>query len=112
MWKAPVTAAARTIARDVTVVVPSMGGPVLRGCLESIANGTLWPACLVVVNQAGHMKTADWISELHERGMVVVHARMNQAGIAAATNRGLEHVRTRYVAVRSEEHTSELQSRP
>ena len=46
-------ASPRPMAREITVVVPTMGGPFLQGCLESIAGGTVWPARLVVVDQSG-----------------------------------------------------------
>jgi GT2 family glycosyltransferase len=93
----PVTPGA--IARDVTVIVPTMGGPVLQGCLESIAGGTTWPARLVVVDQGGVGATAAWIATLRERGIDVLLVLSGQTGIAAATNRGLELVRTVYAAV-------------
>jgi len=93
------TAAARATAHDVTVVVPTMGGPLLHGCLESIAAGTVWPCRLVVVDQSEGSAAAGWVAALGDRGMDVVHVPANQAGISAATNRGLERVHTRYAAV-------------
>ena len=87
------------VAGEVTVIVPTTGGTVLQGCLGSIANGTVWPACIVVVDQGSRPIPTEWVAALQDKGLVVEHVRMNQAGIAAATNRGFEQVRTRYVAV-------------
>ena len=87
------------VATDVSVVVPTTGGPVLQGCLESIAAGTLWPARLIVVDQSGGPEAAAWIVALRDRGIDVMHVLAPQAGISAATNRGLEQVRTVYAAV-------------
>jgi len=94
-----VTAVQRAIASDVTVIVPTMGGPVLQGCLESIVSGTVWPARLVVIDQGRDDAAADWVDALRKQGMAVSHVPAKHAGISAATNRGLEHVRTRYAAV-------------
>lgn len=93
------TAVQRAIASDVTVIVPTMGGPVLQGCLESIVSGTVWPARLVVIDQGRDDAAADWVDALRKQGMAVLHVPAKHAGISAATNRGLEHVRTRYAAV-------------
>jgi GT2 family glycosyltransferase len=94
-----VTAAPGPIARDVTVIVPTMAGPVLHGCLDSIAAGTVWPARLVVVDQGGGGAAAAWVAALRERRMDVLHVLSDQTGISAATNRGLEQVLTPYAAV-------------
>jgi GT2 family glycosyltransferase len=89
----------RPVADDVTVIVPTMGGPVLQGCLESIVSGTVWPARLVVIDQGGGNATADWAAAVTKQGMGVLLVPANPAGISAATNRGLQHVRTRYAAI-------------
>jgi len=83
----------------VTVIVPTLGGSVLPGCLESIVSGTVWPARLVVIDQGRGTETADWIAAVRAQGMDVLLERANPAGISAATNRGLQNVRTLYAAV-------------
>src|SRR5262245_45086516 len=93
------TAVQRAIADDVTIIVPTLGGPVLQGCLESIMNGTVWPARLVVIDQGGGTAAADWVGAMRTQGMDVLLEPTNRAGISAATNRGLARVRTRYAAV-------------
>ena len=71
----------------------------MQGCLESIVSGTVWPARLVVIDQGRDDAAADWVDALRKQGMAVLHVPAKHAGISAATNRGLEHVRTRYAAV-------------
>ena len=93
------TAFLRAIERDVTVIVPTIGGPVLQGCLESIADGTVWPIRLVVVDQSEGGAAAGWVASLRDRGMDALHVPADPVGISAATNRGLERVRTPYAAV-------------
>jgi GT2 family glycosyltransferase len=87
------------VCRDLTVVIPTTGGAVLEGCLSSIAAGSTWPQELVVVDQGRRPEVAAWVAELRARGLDARHLPSGQRGIAAATNRGLEQVRTRFVAV-------------
>jgi GT2 family glycosyltransferase len=89
----------RPLAHDVTVVVPTLGDAVLQGCLDSIANGTCWPAQLIVVDQGKTADTGNWTTRIETLGLRVVHLRTTSAGISAATNLGLQHVRTAYAAV-------------
>jgi GT2 family glycosyltransferase len=89
----------RPVCRDLTVVIPTTGGAVLHGCLSSIAAGTTWPQELVVVDQGQRDEVAAWVAELRGGGLNARHLPSSQRGIAAATNRGLEQVRTGFVAV-------------
>ena len=92
-------ASSRPVRSDITVVIPTMGGYFLEGCLESIGAGTLWPARLVIVDQSGTEVVAQWIATLEKQGLHVLHIASPPVGISAATNRGLEHVRTTFAAV-------------
>ena len=88
----------RPVASDVSVVIPTLGRELLEGCLESIAAGTAWPAEVIVVDQGSSSSVASWIDRLTRPGLVITHVRSSDRGIAAGTNRGLERVRTRFVA--------------
>jgi GT2 family glycosyltransferase len=88
----------RDVATDVSVVIPTVGRGLLEDCLGSIANGTAWPAEVIVVDQGATSMVGLWIDRLARRGLVLTHIRSNESGIAAATNRGLERVRTPFVA--------------
>jgi GT2 family glycosyltransferase len=88
----------RPSSREVSVVVPTTGGSVLRGCLESIRAGSRWPARVVIVDQGpGAADTS--IAAMRHDGLDVVHVRAQPMGISAATNLGLRHVETTYGAV-------------
>jgi len=88
----------RSVADDVTVVVPTVGRALLEGCLDSIAVGTVWPAEVVVVDQSRTDLIVPWIARLRSAGLSITHVRSDESGIAAATNRGFERVRTPLVA--------------
>jgi GT2 family glycosyltransferase len=81
------------------VVIPTLGRPLLEGCLESIVAGATWPADLIVVDQGASPAVAGWVERLRVKGLNARHVPSNQTGIAAGTNRGLRLVRTRFVAV-------------
>ncbi len=87
-----------TVAEKVSVVIPTVGRDLLRGCLESIASGTAWPAELIVVDQGNDVRVRAWLENIERLGMNVRHVVSSQTGIAAATNQGLELVTTAYVA--------------
>jgi GT2 family glycosyltransferase len=80
------------------VVIPTVGRPLLEGCLESIAAGDAWPAELIVVDQ-GASAAAGLVERLRARGLNATHVPSGGTGIAAGTNQGLRLVRTRFVVV-------------
>ncbi len=86
-------------AEDITLVIPTIGRDLLAGCLEAILAGSVWPAELIVVDQSTNSQVDSWIETARAAGLRVEHVRSRQRGIAAATNRGLERVRTPFVAV-------------
>jgi GT2 family glycosyltransferase len=88
----------RAIWKDLTVVIPTVGRSLLTGCLRSIADGTHWPAEVIVVDQGRDAATMAAIEDVIADGVPVTHVRSTQTGIAAGTNRGLERVRTAFVA--------------
>ncbi len=89
----------RPLASDLTIAIPTLGRPLLRDCLASIADGTVWPAELLVVDQGRSAAVAGWIDELRRQGLAARHLPSAQTGIAAGTNRALEQITTRYAAV-------------
>jgi GT2 family glycosyltransferase len=83
---------------DLTVVIPTIGRPLIARCLRSIVDGEMWPAEIVVVDQGSDRTTSDAVARAAAGGLRVTLVRSEQRGIAAGTNRGIERVGTRYVA--------------
>jgi len=94
-----VTLSSVAVLSDVTVVIPTVGRPMLEGCLEAIVSGDAWPARLIVVDQSNSPEVARLIAQVRSTGLNAEHQPSSGRGTAAATNRGIEQVRTRYVAV-------------
>jgi GT2 family glycosyltransferase len=86
------------IARDLTVVIPTLGRPLIKRCLESIAANRMHPHRVLVVNQGEEEPVQAWIDEITPVGLDIQQVVLGVRGIAAATNEGLRSVDTRYVA--------------
>jgi GT2 family glycosyltransferase len=84
---------------DVTVVIPTLGRPILEECLYWIVTGSAWPGGLIVVDQSSSQQVAGWIECLQRVGINAEHVPSDQRGRAAGLNVGLDRVQTRFVAV-------------
>jgi GT2 family glycosyltransferase len=87
------------VLEDVTVVIPTLGRPILEACLRWLADGSHWPACVTVVDQGRLPVVASWLEKLEEAGLNTRYVPSAQRGRAASINRGLEHVATRFLAI-------------
>lgn len=87
------------VLEDISVVIPTLGRDTLRECLGRIVGGEAWPARVVLVDQGETDTVAAWVDEAARRGLGIDHHRAPRRGRAAAVNRGIERVRTRFVAI-------------
>jgi GT2 family glycosyltransferase len=90
---------ARPVLHDISVIVPTLGRPVLERCLGSIAAGSRWPARLILLDQGSNPDVAIWVERARADGLVVDHALAARHGVAAAHNRAVERVTTPLFAV-------------
>lgn len=84
---------------QMSVVIPTLGRPILETCLSWLAEGSHWPGCLIVVDQGRNRDVAAWLGCLEAAGMGTLYVPSGQRGRAAGINRGLERVTTRFVAI-------------
>ena len=82
----------RQILDGLTVVVPTLGRPVLERCLQALANGP--PARLVVVDQGEPGRIDPWLDRLD--GWTIERLRVAPQGAAAARNLGIAAVEGRW----------------
>jgi GT2 family glycosyltransferase len=87
------------VIEDLSVVIPTLGRPILEESLQAIEAGRKWPACIVVVDQGQRSEVARWLAELSERGVRTLYVASSQRGRALGVNRGIERVQTRFVAI-------------
>jgi GT2 family glycosyltransferase len=89
----------RPVLDDLTVVIPTIGRAILERCLHEIAISTAWPAGIIVVDQSSSPTVATWLEQLRAFGLTAEYVPSYQRGKASALNRGIERVKTRFVAV-------------
>ena len=89
---------ARPFADDLTVIVPTVGRPILEKCLRSISDGRVLPAHVIVVDQGEIGAVEDWLECLENAGIDVLRLPSTERSPASARNRGIERVETAYVA--------------
>lgn len=89
----------KSVMEDVSIVIPTLGRPILEQCLYWILRGSTWPACLIVVEQGSNTDVAGWLERVRQIGIPVKHILSTQRGRSAGINRGLEQTETRFVAI-------------
>jgi GT2 family glycosyltransferase len=91
--------AARPIASELTLVIPTLGRPILAECLAALLEGTMWPAAVIVVDQGASTQIAGWLDDLRDLGIRARHEPCAGRGRALGLNAGLRLVRTRFVVI-------------
>ena len=87
------------IDQDVTVVIPTLGRPIIDRCLKSIAAGELWPREIIVIDQGNSQEVLESLQTLQRSGLSCRHVVMQGTGRAAGLNHGLTMVTTRFILV-------------
>lgn len=86
------------VLSDVTVIIPTLGRPILEDCLRAIARGTVLPRLAVVVDQGENPAVADWLRGAKAAGLETVHIRSPDRSAASARNCAIALVTTDFVA--------------
>ena len=89
----------RPMARDLTLVIPTLGRPVLADCLGAVLEGSAWPVAVIVVDQGPSEQIAGWLDQLRGLGIDARHERCAGRGRALGLNAGLRLVATRFVVI-------------
>ena len=89
----------KPLLNDISLVIPTLGRPILEQCLYCILKGSAWPGCLIVVEQGNNPELVDCLKHAQELGIRVKHILSAQRGRSAGINRGLERVETEFVAI-------------
>jgi GT2 family glycosyltransferase len=89
----------RPVQDDVTVLVPTLGRPTLAPCLEAMLRGTVWPRCVIVVDQGRSPDVEALLAAVRDRGLDARWIPSGRSGRSAGLNDGLAHATTRFVAI-------------
>jgi GT2 family glycosyltransferase len=91
--------APRPLAADVTLVIPTLGRPILADTLGALLEGTAWPGAVIVVDQGPSQAIAGWLADLRGLGIGARHERCTGRGRALGLNVGLRLVATPFVVI-------------
>jgi GT2 family glycosyltransferase len=89
----------KPVLQDMSIVIPTLGRPILEQSLFWILNGNAWPGCLILVEQGSNEQVTQWLKRVDQIGVRVKHIRSGQRGRSAGINRGLEQTDTPFVAI-------------
>jgi GT2 family glycosyltransferase len=89
----------RPILGNITIIIPTLGRPILESCFQSIVEGSSWPGNIIVVDQGSNPSVVSWLEKLESFGINSLHMLSSQRGRASAVNRGLEKLKTPFVAI-------------
>jgi GT2 family glycosyltransferase len=89
----------RPVADDISVVIPTLGRSILESCLRWLADGSVWPQRVILVDQGRNPVVATWLAQLDAVGLKTLYVPSSRRGRSAGINRGLEQVQSRFVAV-------------
>jgi GT2 family glycosyltransferase len=84
---------------DVTVVIPTLGRPILRQALDAIAAGNRLPSAVIVVDQGCSPDIDEMLREFQARGLDARWIPSAERGRARGVNRGLDAASTPFVAI-------------
>ncbi len=89
----------RAMDTEITVVIPTLGRPILKQSLAALVDCDPLPGRIIVVDQSSSPKIGDLLGPAAAIGIETTHLCSNERGRSAGLNRGLELVRSRFVAV-------------
>jgi GT2 family glycosyltransferase len=89
----------RPILEDISIVIPTLGRPILKECLAWIVKGHAWPWELIIVDQSRNPEVPQWLEHLQSAGLSTRYIPSEQRGRSAGINRGLEQVKTSFVTI-------------
>lgn len=90
----------KPVADDLSVVIPTVGRPILLESLRRIAAGDVLPKVVVVADQSGGSYPYEqWVEELGVKGLTVDIADDPGTGRSSALNRGLARVTGRFAGI-------------
>jgi len=91
--------ASRPWAEDVTLLVPTLGRPIIASCLRAILNGSVWPRAIIIVDQGGSAEIAGQVEDLRGLGVDARYQLCTGRGRALGLNVGLRLVTTPFVVI-------------
>ena len=87
------------VDRDITLVIPTLGRPILGRTLAAVAAGDVRPGRVVIVDQGRRPETAALAEEMLLRGIDILYLPSARQGKSAGLNEGIARVETRFFVI-------------
>jgi GT2 family glycosyltransferase len=91
--------AGHTLDPELTLVIPTLGRPILRRMLGAVMAGDAWPSRVVIVDQGRNAEIAALAEEVRATGLDVLYLPSDRKGRSAGLNDGIARVATPYVVI-------------
>jgi GT2 family glycosyltransferase len=88
----------KTIATDISVVIPTLGRQCLKDSVQAIVDGTVVPAEIILSHQGAVGSMDAMMREFGKMPVKVRYIHSDQRGAAAGRNTGIRHVTTPFFA--------------
>ncbi|MGA2399059.1 MAG: glycosyltransferase [Steroidobacteraceae bacterium] len=88
----------KPIASDLTVIIPTLGRACLRESMRAIADGTVWPAKIVLAHQGTAGELDSMLREFAQWGLSVHYVQSDKRSCGSGRNTAIEQVRTTFFA--------------
>ena len=89
----------KPVLEDISIVIPTLGRPILEKCLANILLGTHWPMTLIVVHQGDDSGTKELSNMVNKKGIASVYIHSTERGKPAAINIAFTHIQTKFVCM-------------
>lgn len=89
----------KTVASDLTVVIPTLGRDLLQESLSRILAGTEWPSEVIVVHQGDNPAVRQRLEAFARSGLRVRYIHSAERGRASGVNCGIRAALTPFVAI-------------
>lgn len=85
------------VSPDFTVIIPTIGRPILQECLQCILYGSMLPGYVVIVDQGNNPEVEGWIEKANSLGPALVYVKSSGRSPSSARNQGMECVQSSFV---------------
>jgi GT2 family glycosyltransferase len=89
----------KPVIEDITIIIPTLGRPILEECLTKIISGSRWPQALIIVHQGNKAGIKDWVRKIQKIGIQTVYVQSAERGKPSAINIAFTKTKTSFACM-------------
>ena len=89
----------RPVLDEISILIPTLGRPILEHALASMVAGSAWPSRIIVVDQGTDGAVVRLLEKLERAGVATHRVASEPRGRAPALNLGAQSVQSRYFVI-------------